>query len=89
MTTNEKGLLNGIPVSLDKRQIDIDTCTKYGYKLGKLGNTIVEIADYVADNKVVGQKIRAPNKQFHCRGQMSTAHLWGQHLWRDGGKRIM
>lgn len=89
MTTNEKGLLNGIPVALDKRQIDIDTCTKYGYKLGKLGNTVVEIADYVADNKVVGQKIRAPNKQFHCRGQMSTAHLWGQHLWRDGGKRII
>lgn len=87
--TNDKGLLKGLYVALDARGISSETCERYGYQLGRMGNTVLEIANYTRDNEIVGQKVRGPNKHFSCRGQMSDAPLWGQHLWKNGGKRIV
>ena len=89
MSSDNKGLLNGIPVALEKRRIDLDTCEKFGYKLGKLNGNIVEIADYILNNEIVGQKIRGHPKSFTCRGNMRDAPLWGQQLWRDNGKMLI
>lgn len=89
LSTNDKGLLNGIAVELPKRNIHLDVCERYGYHLGKLNGNVVEIANYVTDGKVSGQKIRGMPKNFTCRGSMSDAPLWGQHLWKMGSKQVV
>jgi twinkle protein len=37
----------------------------------------------------VGQKVRAAGKKFHTTGDFKNLQLFGQHLFRNGGKRIL
>ena len=74
-----------------KRDIDEDTVVKFGYAIGELHGKVVQVAQYRDDSgKVVAQKIRDANKKFAIMGdgkRISTM-LFGQHLWRDGGKIV-
>ena len=70
---------------LPHRRLSADTCRMYGYSV----NGQIEIASYIRDGKVVGQKLRRPDKKFSCLGDMSAPPLFGQHLWKMGGKRIV
>lgn len=76
--------------SLKKRGIHQDTCEKFGYTIGDFGGAKVQIAPYY-DNSgtLVAQKIRWPNKEFRVLGDLKDAGLFGQHLCRDGGKRLI
>lgn len=58
----------------------------YSYSVDANGT---EIASYFKDGAVSGQKIRRKGKVFHSIGDMTTPGLFGQHLWRVGGKRIV
>lgn len=91
LSEDNKGLLNGIPVTLTDRGIDQEVCEKYSYYVGKLNGEIVHIANYfdLTENKICGQKIRKLPKGFSCRGNMRDANLWGQQLWPSGGKMII
>lgn len=40
---------------------------------------------YAADGVLVAAKIRKPDKQFMCIGDMSKATLFGQHIAKEGG----
>lgn len=73
-------------VYLTARKIPAEVCRKFGYTV----NGGAQIAPYHdADGKVVAQKIRRAGKQFSVAGDISSAGLFGQHLWRStGGKRI-
>lgn len=76
---------------LSARGIYEDTCKKYGYFIGKdeQGKT-VQVAPYrdrLGD--VVAQKVRRPNKEFFTTGEFKDVCLFGQHLYRNGGKRIL
>lgn len=71
---------------LTHRRLSADTCRFYGYSVDDSG---AEIASYTRDGRVIGQKIRRQNKQFSCAGDMRNPPLFGQHLWRNGGKRIV
>lgn len=79
-------IMNGEYSDLPHRRLSADTCRMYGYSVGSGGE---EIASYYRDGKVVGQKIRRPGKKFSCLGDMSSPPLFGQHLWKLGGKRIV
>jgi twinkle protein len=37
----------------------------------------------------VAQKVRRAGKSFSVTGDLKTAGLFGQHLWREGGKRVI
>lgn len=76
--------------ALPKRGINEETCQKFGYTVGMYNGSPVQIAPYHdADGKLVAQHLRFPNKDFIWLGDAKKVALWGQHLWRDGGKRVI
>ena len=90
MTTQVVKLLDGQPVALTKRGISKETCEAFGYMVGKdeQGN-ILQIANHFDDNgEVVAQKTRSADKEFRIRGNKDKMGLYGQHLWKPGGKTL-
>lgn len=76
--------------ALKKRGIDVNTCRKYGYTIGKYKDDTVQIANYYNKSKeVVAQKVRTKDKDFLLLGSIKDAGLFGQQLWKEGGKRII
>jgi twinkle protein len=50
----------------------------------------VQVANYRnPEGQVVAQKVRFPNKEFVFLGDTKHAGLYGQHLWRDTGKKVV
>jgi twinkle protein len=74
---------------LEKRGLSEVTCAKWRYEVGVFKSKPVQIANYIRDGVVVAQKVRFPNKDFTFLGNPKTAGLYGQHLWRDGGKMVV
>jgi twinkle protein len=73
------------------RGLTAATTAKFGYTVTTTakGNE-AHIAPYRnAAGEVVGQKLRGPNKAFKVVGDLTDGGLFGQHLWRDGGKRVV
>lgn len=79
-------LLSGEYKDLSHRRLSADTCRFYNYATGSDG---AEIATYWKDGHAVGQKVRRAGKKFSCIGDMANPPLFGQNLWRVGGKRIV
>lgn len=74
---------------LTKRKLSEETCKKWDYFIGDYNGRQVQVANYKdAQGVPVAQKIRFPNKDFLFIGDTKSAGLYGQHLWRDGGKMI-
>jgi twinkle protein len=84
-------LLDGEIKALAKRSITEETCRKFGYKVGRYTDgRLIQIAPYqTTDGEVVAQKIRFANKDFKFLGEPKRTVLFGQHLWRDGGKMVV
>lgn len=84
-------LIPGEYRDLTKRSISEETCRHWHYQFGKFDERPVQIANYFsADGEVVAQKIRFPDKDFKFVGEPKKAlPLYGQHLWRDGGKMVV
>lgn len=83
-------LLDGDFQPLLKRGITEDTCRKFGYRVGKMRGDTVQIADYRNDaGDIVAQHIRDRAKEFPWIGDHKAVGLWGKHLWRDGGTRVI
>ena len=70
-----------------KRGITKETAKKYNYQCNM--DEKLEIANYYKDGTLVAQHLRGSNKKFFWNGDNSHPTLWGQHLWRKGGKRII
>lgn len=83
-------LIEGNVTALTKRNIHMETCQKFGYKLGDFNGKPVQIAEYKdKEGNPVAQKLRFPNKDFMILGEASEMTLFGQHLFRDGGKMLV
>ena len=81
-------LIYGKPQALTRRNLTEDTCRKWGYWVGEENGQPVQVANYkTRDGKTCGQKIRRADKSFGVRGELIS--LYGQHLWRDGGRRVV
>jgi twinkle protein len=78
---------------LRARGITEETCAHFGYAVGKDPKTgkLVQLAPYRdADGRIVAQKWRDKDKNFGLIGKLKSAlPLFGQHLWRDGGKKVV
>jgi twinkle protein len=84
----QSGLIPGSYAALPARHIDEESCRKFGYRLSKDGRW--QIADYRdSAGKVVAQKLKDRNKNFHWKGSPKRVCLWGQHLWQAVGKTAL
>ena len=85
-----KDFISGNVSSLSKRNIDFNTAQKFNYQTGAWFGRPCQIANYYdKDKQLVAQKLRYPDKTFQWLGDAKKAGLFGQHLWRDGGKMII
>jgi twinkle protein len=82
-------ILDGEVQSLAARGISQVTCEKWGYKIGKHNGKTVQIASYIADGQIVAQKLRGKDKEFMIVGDGKNIGLYGQHLWRNTGKKVI
>ena len=72
------------------RGINPETFNKFGYGHANMNGEPVHVAPYrTPDGELVAQHLRFKNKEFPWLGEKKTAGLWGQHLWRDAGKRVI
>ena len=73
---------------LPPRGIDEKTCRKFGYGINR--ERACQVAPYRnKDGKIVGQKLRFADKKMPWIGSPKEAVLWGRHLWRTPGKRVI
>ena len=88
---NNNGLkfLRGDLKALSNRKITETTARMFDYETLTKDGKRIEIASFYVDGKIIAQKLRGPNKNFQWRGQTSSVPLWGQHLWKRKGKRIV
>lgn len=91
-------MIQGDFSALTARGLNEETCRKWGYQIGKAkhpktgGLQTVQIATYRDDDgQAIGQKIRWKDKAFQITGDSKalTTSLYGRHLWRDGGKKVV
>lgn len=76
--------------ALTKRHITEETTKRFDYQIGKFKGKTVQIANYKNNSgTTVAQKLRFPNKDFLFIGDTKEAGLYGQWMWRDGGKRLV
>jgi len=76
--------------SLAKRGLTEETCRKFGYSIGSYHGQDVQVATY-RNNKgqPCAQKLRFRSKDFKFIGDTKAAGLFGDHLWRDGGRILV
>lgn len=88
--TKNTELISGEFMALTKRNIREETARKFGYQVGRLGGTPVQVAPYFdRDGNMVAQKIRTPDKQFKVLGDISNALPFGAPLWGKGKKLVV
>ncbi|MBA58521.1 MAG: hypothetical protein CMQ40_05045 [Gammaproteobacteria bacterium] len=82
-------MIRGKSKPLNSRRITSDTASLFNYEIGKDGEKTVHIANYFDDQKnLVAQKLRTPDKKFSWKGYPQQTELYGQWLWREGGKMV-
>lgn len=95
--TMSSNLVSGDVRALVKRGITEETCKHWNYQCGEIetfgpdgGKRPVQIANYCDDTgAVIAQKIRDAGKNFMFLGEPKKVGLYGQWLWRDGGKKLV
>lgn len=69
-------------MAIKPRSLSEETCQKWGYTVSELNGKAVQIANY-------RNKCSMLSAKFRFLGDAKEAGLYGQHLWRDGGKRVV
>ena len=76
--------------ALPKRKLSGETCALFKYGVAEHRGSTVQVATYCDQvGKPVAQKIRFPSKDFIAIGNTREMGLYGQHLWRDGGRMVV
>lgn len=81
-----RGEIHAIP----NRRITEDTCKRFGYRISE--DKREHLAYYFSEGKAVACKVRSKKngkKTFYAEGDMSSAPLYGQWLFKGGGKNIV
>lgn len=78
-------------VPLKARGITLETCQHFGYGVGKYkGGGVCHVAPFCdAHGSLVAQHIRLEGKDFKWLGSAKQALLFGQHLWKAGGRKVV
>lgn len=83
------GLITGEYRELTKRGLSEETCRHFGYQVGEHNGAAYQIAPYYKDGQLVAQKLRSAKKTFSWLGTKKGVGLFGENLWRDGGKMVV
>ena len=87
----EKFASEGQFAALTDRQISLETAKKYGVKVthDSAGDVFKHIYPYHGENDVIAYKTRfVGNKDFGWQGISTQAKLFGENLFRQGGKFV-
>lgn len=79
----------GVATPITSRGLTAETCKHWGYGISMFNGQPVQVANYRVNGVVVAQKVRFANKDFKFLGDTKASGLYGQHLWREGGKRVV
>lgn len=71
--------------SIPSRNISAETCRTYGCVTDG-SNYIFQYHDHTGS--MVAEKIKTPDKSFSINGEWKQATLYGQHLFKKGGKFV-
>ena len=83
-------MIEGIYEAIPNRKLDSDTCQKFNYQTGVYKDKPCHIANFFdKDYNKVAQKLRFQDKSFLWLGDTNKITLFGQNLWRDGGKTVI
>lgn len=76
--------------ALPSRRLTEETCRKWSYGSTEWFGQQTQVAQYRdANNKVVAHKMRTRDKEFPWLNRKAFKGLYGQWLWRDGGKKVI
>lgn len=83
--------LQGDYASLPARKLKEETCRFWGYRVGEWNDKPAQLAYYFdpETRKPVGAKVRLADKSFSFTGDFKKAPLYGQWLWKAGGKMVV
>ena len=86
-----QGLIDvGVSRALGKRSITQATCEKFGYTISTHKGQPVQVAPYHDhEGNLIAQHIRTAGKDFAWVGEAKDAGFFGQHLWKEGGKKVI
>lgn len=81
------GEIQGLP----KRAIKAETCRLWDYRVGNFNDRSAQIAYYrdPVTRRALAAKVRFQDKSFAWIGNPKDVPLYGQWLWRDGGKMVV
>lgn len=89
-TEIDEDFAKGTYSALKARGITEETARFWSYMMVQRGDRRIHCANYLDENrKVVGQKFRTPDKEFPWINRKGFKGLYGQWLWRDGGKMVV
>lgn len=73
------------------RKLNQETCAKFKVFASTIsGEPCVVYPYYSKDGtEMIGQKVRKKDKKFSVLGNISKGGLFGQQLWKNGGKRLV
>jgi len=75
---------------LTKRGLTQETCQLFGYGVSKYRGLPCHVAtSHDQSGNIVGQHLRMEGKEFRWLGEAKAVKLFGQHLWKKGGKRLV
>lgn len=83
--------LNEVEIKYIKfRKLEEETCKLWSYGFATFKGQQCHVATYRDENGTpVAQKLRFPDKSFVILGDAKKMGLYGQHLWRDGGRKVV
>ena len=85
-----KELIGGEIVRLESRKLSEESCQKFSYTVGEKNGVKVQVANYRdAAGNIVAQKLRTAEKDFTWTGDPKSIVLFGQHLWKEKGKKLV
>jgi twinkle protein len=73
--------------ALPSRGLSEETCRKFGYSVNSERG--LQIAAYYKDGSLCAQHTRDKMKDFSWIGDSKGVELFGQHLWGEGGKKVV
>lgn len=83
-------LIEGDYRAIESRRLHAATLQKYDYRRGVMGGVACHAATYYdKDGVAVAQKIRLPNKVFSWVGEPKRVGLYGMHLFKAGGRKVV
>lgn len=83
------GLIDDVVTqAIPARRLSKETCAHWGY--GYSPSKGVQVATYCDQTgRPIAQKVRTPDKDFRWVGDSAAVGLYGEWLWRDGGKMVV